>query len=163
MPTMTKGSTLFLKVVIGLIALGAVAALIRFPQTEGRAANLDLISIYRDPVIIYMYLGSLPFFIALWQAFRLLGFIDKNEIFSQPAVAAVGKIKYCALALIGFIALAIFYIAVMARTTNEDGAGPIALGVIVIFVSIVVATAVAILQKLLQNAVDLKSENDLTV
>ncbi|KKQ07364.1 MAG: hypothetical protein US19_C0048G0011, partial [Candidatus Daviesbacteria bacterium GW2011_GWB1_36_5] len=46
---MKKGSTLFLKVVICLIAIGALAGMIWFPQTEGRAANLDLISIYTDP------------------------------------------------------------------------------------------------------------------
>jgi hypothetical protein len=31
------------------------------------------------------------------------------------------------------------------------------------FVSIVVATAAAIFEKLLQNAIDMKSENDLTI
>ncbi len=43
---MKKGSTLFLKFVICLIAIGALIWLIWFPQLEGRAANLDLISIY---------------------------------------------------------------------------------------------------------------------
>lgn len=52
---MKKGSTLFLKIVICLIAIGALAGMLWFPQTEGRAANLDLISIYTDPFIIYIY------------------------------------------------------------------------------------------------------------
>jgi hypothetical protein len=34
---------------------------------------------------------------------------------------------------------------------------------VIIFASIVIATAAAIFQRLLQNAVDMKSENDLTV
>ena len=68
---MKKGSTLFLKFVICLIAIGAFIWLVWFPQLEGRAADLDLISIYKDPLIIYAYLGSIPFFVALYQAFKL--------------------------------------------------------------------------------------------
>jgi hypothetical protein len=58
---MKKSSTFFLKVVILLIAIGVLAGLIWFPQTEGRAAHLDLISIYTDPFIIYIYIASTPF------------------------------------------------------------------------------------------------------
>ena len=60
-----RGSILFLKVVIVLIAIGVLAAMIRFPQAEGRAKNLDLISIYADPFIISIYIASTPFFIGL--------------------------------------------------------------------------------------------------
>ena len=91
---MKKGSTLFLKFVICLIAIGALIWLIWFPQLEGRAANLDLISIYKDPLIIYAYIGSIPFFVALYQAVKLLGYIDNNQVFSQAAVNEVRNIKY---------------------------------------------------------------------
>jgi len=37
------------------------------------------------------------------------------------------------------------------------------MGLILIFVSVVVATAAAVLERTLQSAVELKSENDLTV
>src|SRR3954447_26691974 len=98
-----RGSTLFLKLVILLIAIVALAAMIRFPQTEGRAANLDLISIYADPFIIYGYIASIPFFVALYQAFKLLGYVDNNQVFSQSAVKAVRNIKYCAITISGLI------------------------------------------------------------
>ena len=160
-----QGSTLFLKIVISLIGIVALAGMIRFPQTEGRAANLDLISIYKDPFIIYLYIASIPFFVALYQAIKLLGFVEKNTVFSQSAVEAVRKIKYCAIAYIGFIAVAISYISVMAKLTNgdDDPAGFVAIGLVLIFASSVIATAAAVLQRLLQHAVDIKSENDLTV
>ena len=77
---MKKGSTLFLKVVILLIAISVLAGLIWFPQTEGRATNLDLISIYTDPFIIYGFIASIPFFVALYQAIKLLGYVDKNKV-----------------------------------------------------------------------------------
>ena len=158
---MKRGSTLFLKVVILLIAIGVLAAMIRFPQTEGRAANLDLISIYSDPFIIYIYLGSIPFFVGLYQAFKLLNLIDASKAFSQGAVNILRNIKFASLSLIGFILLALLYIRFAAA--GDDPAGPTALGIIVSFAAVVIATAAAVFQKLLQNAVDLKSENDLTV
>jgi hypothetical protein len=156
-----RGSTLFLKAVIILIAIGALAWMIRFPQLEGRAANLDLISIYTDPFIIYGYIASIPFFVALYQAFKLLGYIEKNEVFSQTAVKALRTIKYCAIAIIGFIAGGEAFIILNAN--GDDYAGPVALGIFTTFVSIVIATAAAVFQGLLQSAVDMKSENDLTV
>jgi hypothetical protein len=159
---MKKGSTLFLKFVICLIALGALLWLIWFPQLEGRAADLDLISIYKDPLIIYTFIGSIPFFVALYQAFKLLGYIDINQVFSQASVNAVKNIKYCAITISGFIVLGILYIRFSAPV-DEDPAGVTALAIFITFASIVIATAAAIFQRLLQNAIDIKSENDLTV
>ena len=158
---MKKGSTLFLKFVICLIAIGALIWLIWFPQLEGRAANLDLLRIYIDPLIIYAYIGSIPFFVALYQAFQLLGYIDGNKVFSQSSVNAVRTIKYCAIIISGFIVLGLLFIRI--SVVDDDPAGVIALGIFTTFASVVIATVAAVFQRLLQNAVDIKSENDLTV
>src|SRR3989344_9245463 len=107
---MKRGSTLFLKLVLCSIATIVLAGLLWFPQTEGRAANLDLISIYTDPFIIYIYIGSIPFFVGLYQAFKLLNFIDASKAFSQGAVNTLKNMKFASLSLIGFIALALIYI-----------------------------------------------------
>ncbi len=155
-----SGSILFFKVVILLIATGAFAGMIRFPQTEGRATNLDLVNIYKDPFIIYLYIASIPFFVALYQAFKFLGYLNKNKIFSEDSVKAVGNIKYCAIALMGFIAVAILYIFIISKATNDDGAGAMVVGLITIFASSIVATAAAIFQKRLQNAVGIESGNN---
>src|SRR5436190_13048458 len=96
---MKKSSTIFLQVVIILIGIVALAIMIRFPLTEGRAANLDLFSIYSDPFILYGYAASIPFFIALYKAFKLLGYIADNEAFSLNSVRTLRSIKYCAIAL----------------------------------------------------------------
>lgn len=158
---MKKGSTLFLKFVICLIAIGTLIWLIWFPQLEGRAADLDLLHIYADPLIIYAYIGSIPFFVALYQALKLLGHIDDDQVFSQAAVDTVRTIKYCAIIISGFIVLGILYIRV--SVIDDDPAGVTALGIFTTFASLVIATAAAVFQRLLQNAVDMKSENDLTV
>lgn len=158
---MKRSSTLFLKTFILVIGLGVLAGMIYFPQTEGRAANLDLISIYSDPLILFTYVGSIPFFVGLYQGFKLLNLIDANKAFSQGAVNTLKNMKIASLALIGFIAAVLFSIRFFAQ--GEDAAGPTMLGVIVVFAVSIIATASAVFQKLLQNAVDLKTENDLTV
>lgn len=162
---MKRGSTLFLKLVICLLGAGVLSFLLWFPQAEGRAANLDLFSIYADPFILYMYLAFAPFFFALYQAFKLLGHIEQNKVFSKTSVQALSTIKYCAIAFISFIVGALSYIFMMTRTMNgdDDPAGFFALGIVVIFASTVIATGAAVAQRLLQNAVDIKAENDLTV
>lgn len=158
---MNRRSTLFLKIVILLIAVGTLAGLIRFPQTEGRAVHLDLISIYTNPFIVYIYIGSLAFLLGLYQAFKLLNIIDGNKTFSQDAVTTLKNMKFASLSLIGFIAVALFYIRFFVH--GDDPAGPTMLGISLALAFGVIATAAGIFQKLLQNAVNLKSENDLTV
>ena len=159
---MKKSSTIFLQVVIVLIGIVALAIMIRFPLTEGRAVNLDLFSIYSDPFIIYGYIVSIAFFVALYQAFKLLGYIGQNKVFSLNSVKALRTIKYCAMTLVVFIvgAEAYFFIAVRGK---DDIAGGVAIGLVMIFLSAVIATAAAVFERTLQSAVDIKSENDLTV
>jgi len=159
---MKKGSTLFLQIVIVLIGIVALAILIRFPLTEGRAINLDLFSIYADPFIIYGYLASIAFFVALYQTFKLLGYIGQNKVFSQNSVKALRNIKYCAIILGASIVMAALYIRIF-HAKDDDPAGFIAIAILTTFISIVIATAAAVFERTLQSAVDIKSENDLVV
>jgi hypothetical protein len=159
---MKKASVLFLQTAVVLIAIVALAILIRLPLTEGRAANLDLFSIYADPFILYGYAASIAFFVALYQAFKLLGYIGHNRIFSADAVKAIKRIKYCAMLVGVLIVLAGIYIRLF-HDKEDDPAGFIGLSIMLTFTSIVVASTAAIFEKILQNAIDMKSENDLTI
>jgi hypothetical protein len=159
---MKRISTVFLQAVIVLIGIVALAILIRVPLTEGRATNLDLFSIYSDPFILYGYAASIAFFVALYKAFKLLGYIGQNKVFSSNAVKALKSIKYCAIVLSILIVAAGLYIKIF-HSEEDDPAGFLAMCIVTTFASIVVATAAAIFEKLLQNAVDMKSENDLTI
>lgn len=159
---MKRVPTLFLQVVIVLIGLVALAILIRFPLVEGRATNLDLISIYADPLILYSYATSIAFFIALYKAFKLLGYIGQNKVFSSNSVRALMSIKYCAIVLSILIVMAGLYVR-FTHNEEDDPAGFLAICIVTTFAAIVVATAAAIFERLLQNAVDMKSESDLTI
>ena len=159
---MKRISTIFLQAVIVLIGIVALAILIRFPLTEGRAANLDLFSIYADPLILYGYAASIAFFVALYKAFRLLGYIGQNKVFSLNSVGTLRSIKYCAIVLGILIVAAGLYIK-LSHPEDDDPAGFLAVCIVATFASVVVATAAAIFEKILQNAIDMKSENDLTI
>lgn len=159
---MNRISTFFLQTVIVLMGLLALAVLIRFPLTEGRAQNLDLFSIYTDPFILYGYLASITFFMALYKAFRLLGYVGQNKIFSLDSVKALKSIKYCAAIAGALIVLAGLYIRFFHHE-DDDPAGFLAMCIVTTLVAIVIATAAGIFEKLLRNAIDLRSENDLTV
>ena len=159
---MKRSSTIFLQVVIVLIGIVALIIMIRFPLTEGRAVNLDLFSIYSDPFIMYGYVASIPFFVALYQAFKLLGYIGQNKVFSLSSVKALRTIKYCATILSASIVMAVLFI-MTSHNKDDDPAGFIAMGILTTFISIVIATAAAVFERTLLNAVDIKSENDLTV
>jgi hypothetical protein len=159
---MKRISIIFLQAVVVLIGIVALAILIRFPLTEGRAANLDLFSIYFDPFILYGYASSIAFFVALYKAFKLLGYIGQNKVFSSNAVKTLKSIKYCAIVISASIVLAGLFIRI-AHHKDDDPAGFLAICIVTTFIAVVVATAAAIFEKLLQNAIDMKSENDLTI
>lgn len=159
---MKRTSTLFLQAVIVLVGLLALVILIRFPLTEGRAATLSLVEIYADPFILYGYATSITFFVALYKAFKLLGYIGHNHVFSRESVRALRSIKYCAILFGILLVLAGIYIRIF-HAADDDPAGFLAVCIVTTFAAIVVATAAAVFEKILQNAVDLKSENDLTI
>ena len=142
-----------------LIGIVALAIMIRLPLTEGRAENLDLFSIYADPLIMYAYAASVPFFIALYKAFKFLGYIGQNKAFSLSSVRALRSIKYCAIALSVLIVMAGLYIRIY-HNKDDDPAGFLAMCIVTTFVSLVVATAAAVFEKILQNGMDIKSENE---
>jgi hypothetical protein len=158
---MKRSSTIFLQVVIVALGIGALILLLWEPHLEGVNAHVTFFAVYLDPFIALVYAGSIPFFVALYQAFKVLGLAGQNKIFSQAAVKALRTIKYCALIIIGFVIAEEIFI--MLNHGSDDAAGGVFMGVLITFGSIVVATAAAMFERVLQNAVDIKSENDLTV
>ena len=157
---MKRSSTIFLRVVIVLIGIGAFALMLWEPHIEGRNAHATLFQIYfNDPFLAYAYIASIPFFAALYQAFKVLGYAGQNKAFSQAAVKALRTIKYCAISIIAFVAVGEIFI-VFGK--SDDRSGGVFMGLLITFGSAVVAAAAAMFERILQNAVDIKSENDLT-
>jgi len=112
-------------------------------------------------ILIGVYASAITFFFALYQAFKLLNYIDKNKAFSELSVTALKNIKYCAITICVIYSGIIPFIFPVADA--DDAPGLVAIPLIIVFASIVVAVFAAVLQKLLKEAIEIKSENDLTV
>ncbi|MCA1011621.1 DUF2975 domain-containing protein [Halobacillus halophilus] len=158
---MKQGSTLFLKISVFLIGLPVLALCIfALPSIAKDASNTEYAS-FIYPVLAAMYIAVIPFFTALYQALKLLSFIDRDHAFSNSSVQALKKIKFSAvtISVVYMAALPFFYLI----GEMDDAPGVIVIGLVIVFASLVIAVFTAVLQKLLNNAIAIKSENDLTV
>jgi hypothetical protein len=160
---MKRGTTFFLKAAIILIGIAVLAVCVFLvPEIANYVAEMyqDRTSM-KSLVYIDLYTSAIPFYIALYQALQLLSYIDKNKAFSELSVRALKNIKNCAITISGLYALGmpLFYLV----ADRDDAPGIIVIGMVMIFASMVIAVFAAVLQKLLKEAIDIKSENDLTV
>lgn len=155
---MKNVSTFFLQSIIVLIGVVVLALLIRLPLTEGRATNLNLFQIYSDPFILFAYAASIAFFVALFKAFKLLGYIRQNQIFSSISLGTLRSIKNCAIVLIiSIIAAGLF--TLLFHHKDDDPAGFVALCLGTTFICTLVVTAAAVVEKVLQKGVEIETEN----
>ncbi|WP_338450016.1 DUF2975 domain-containing protein [Niallia oryzisoli] len=163
---MKKGSTLFLKIAVIFIGLPVLALCIfLLPYI----ANVAIEEAKKGAELAYvvfgllfiMYVSAIPFYFALFQAFKLLSYIDKNQAFSDLSVIALKKIKNCAIAISGMYVVALPLVYIIAEW--DDAPGLFLIGMVIIGASLVIAVFAAVLQRLLKEAIDIKSENDLTV
>ncbi|MCM3731520.1 DUF2975 domain-containing protein [Fictibacillus nanhaiensis] len=158
-----KRETFFLKFVVVLMGLPVLALCIfLLPEIAEFFAELNpKLDFLQYPFLIGLYAAAIPFYFALYQTFKLLSYIDMNEAFSELSVKALKNIKYCAITISALYVVFMPLLYLMAEV--DDAPGIILIGMIIIFGCMVVAVFAAVLQKLLKNAIDIKSENDLTV
>ena len=159
---MKRSSILFLQGVIALFGLAILTFLLWEPHVEGANKNAKFFEVYLDLFVAYVYLASILFFTVLYQSIKVLGYVHQNKIFSLATVKSLRLIKFCAYGTALLIMAAATYIKMTAHG-NDDPAGFLMLCMMTTFASIVVGTAAMVFERVLQNAVDIKSENDLTV
>ena len=134
-----------------LIGIATLALLLWEPHIEGRNVHATTFEIYfKDPFLAYAYLGSVPFFIALYRAFGLFGQVRQTRAFSQATVDALRAIKVCAIVMIGFVAGGAVFI--ITSGDNEDRPAGIFMCFLVTFASSVIAIAAAVFARKLKDA-----------
>ena len=142
---MKQPSILIAKVVLYLMALAALSVLvILLPELAREEAITSPANARLDaPFLAVAYIVSVPFFVALYQAHRLFGYLEHNEAFSGRAVAALKTIRNCAVTFCALIALTMIAGIVLARRADpaEDMTAFAMFGFILTFASGVVATA----------------------
>lgn len=158
---MNRGSTIFLKIAVFLIGVIVFSLCIFFlPWLAIDTAEIfPEYAFLQYPVLFGLYVTTIPFFVALYQAIKLLKLIDNEDAFSESSVNYLNIIKYCA------ITISILYVigAILLISQNALHPGIAIIGFFIFFASAVIAVFAGVLQKLLRNALDIKTENDLTV
>lgn len=158
-----RRETLILKIAVVMLGIPVAAlSVLLLPWIARDAAQSSIRMAYVIyGILILMYISVVPFFAALYQGFRLLGYIDSNKAFSELSLKSIQKIRSCAAAIsiIYLFAMPLFYIV----AEIDDAPGVILVGMIFVFAPLSVAVFAAILKKLLKNAIDLKNDNELTI
>lgn len=154
-------STLFLRIIISLGGLFILTFIILVMPELNEEFIENAPAWFYVPVIGVIYTSTIPFFYILFQTFNLLKYIDANKAFSVLSVKALKRIKYAAIIMTVLYAvlLPLLYIAAQA----SDAPGLVAFGIVLTGTATVVATFASVLQLVLQSAIALKKENDLTV
>lgn len=158
-----KRETLFLKtavVLIGVPILALCVIVLPWILRDASTSSPQMAYVLYG-ILTVMYVTAIPFFLALYQAFKLLTYIDLNNAFSHQSVKALKNIKHCAAAIsiLYLLSTPLFYIV----GEVDDAPGVILIGAAFVFAPLVVSVFAAVLQKLLQNAIDMKQENELTI
>lgn len=159
-----RGSILFLRtatfgtaLVVVLLSVWAVSDVYRH-----WAEDSPELAHWQYPIIFVITASAIIFCVAVRQIWKLLNLIDKNKAFTKASVRAMKNVKYCGLLISGLFAtwIPLSYHAAQ----NEDAPGMILIfGAIFVGIPFVVAIFAGVAQRLFQNAIDIKSENDLTV
>ncbi|WP_150284429.1 DUF2975 domain-containing protein [Rummeliibacillus sp. TYF-LIM-RU47] len=158
---MKRGSLIFLRfsiIVIGLFLL--IRCVFWLPSMASQATEANPTYAYLAlPLLIGIYITAIPFYIALYQAYRLLNFIQEETAFSKVAVEALECIKKSALTIISMYTIGVLIL--LQQNALHPGLALIAAAII--FVTVVITLFAAVLQETLERALHIKAENDLTV
>lgn len=158
-----KIKTLFLKAaLIGIALVVLLFSIFLFPlMPAGIAGDMPTVTYEAWLFVAVLYFTEIVFFLLVIQAFKLLILIDHNDVFSEKALNHIRWIK------IGCGAIGVAYLGLMPLVYQladiEDAPGVVLIAGCGIMVPFILSVFMAVLQKLLESAIALKNENDLTV
>lgn len=138
-----------LQALVALAGAGALAFLIWEPTVEGRNVNATLHQIYfTDFFLAYVYVGSIPFFMALWQAFKAFGYAGRNMGLSPEMLKSLRTIKYCAIAVVCFV---LGGEIMLFRGESDDRAGGVFMGLLITLVNVAIGATAAKFERALRK------------
>ena len=142
-------STTFLKIIIVFIGFGLIALCSWLPFLASKDAKSHPETAYfLIPFLIYAYGLCVCLFISLYQAYKLVTYVEKNNAISKQSLHALQTMKKCAFAAVLFILLAAGTLQILANTIDsDDAAGPRALCFIALLLTMIFIACVNVLQK----------------
>jgi hypothetical protein len=161
---LNRGSTLFLRAaILGMAIVAVLLSAWALSDVFTHWTNdVPELKHWRFPIIFVIAASAITFCVAVRQIWKLLNLIDRNKAFSQASVKTMQNVKYCGFIISGLFAtwIPLSYHAAQ----KEDAPGMILIfGAIFVGIPFVIAIFAGVAQQLFQNAIDIKSENDLTV
>ena len=162
MTNMQRGSTIFLRLAVLAVGLGVLGLLaLLFPNLWHVHDEYPSYTYAIYIVLFTLYATAIPYFMGLFRAWSVLDMIDAKKAFSLTAVSALRFMSWCsgAISLMYAISLPFFYI----WADGDDAPGLVVIGMVLTGVPLVVAVCLAVLRRLLHEAILIKNENDLTV
>lgn len=110
------------------------------PHIEGRNAHATFAQIYfQDAFLLYVYVCSIPFFIALAQARKILKYIEQNQEQVPAVTKSIQIMKRCVLFVMGSVVASGWF---MFGAEREDRPQGVFLRAAVIFSSVVAMVAI---------------------
>jgi hypothetical protein len=160
---MKRVSTLFLRAAILAVAVIVLAICIFALPAMWRAVPGDYPNIrYVFYVIILaLYAAAIPFYFALYQAVRLLSYMDKGTAFSGLSVRSLKHIELSALVISLIFLITLPFVYIWAET--DDAPGLVVIGMFLVAAPFTIGIFADVLQRLFREAIDYKAENELTV
>jgi hypothetical protein len=140
-----------LQILVVLVGAVVLAALLREPWLEGVNAGATSFSqtYLDDPFLAYIYIAFISFFVALYRAFRALGYVRAGRAHSAETASALRIIRMSGLILAGFMAVAIAFLMFVQRG-SDDIAGGVAVGLFITLAALAFAAVASKLEKMIR-------------
>ncbi|KYG91777.1 hypothetical protein A0U40_02220 [[Bacillus] sp. KCTC 13219] len=158
-----KRQTTFLKATLLVLALPVLGlSVIGFPMLLMNITKNDWqLAWVMYGIVALLYGTAVAYFLALYQALKLLNYINHNVAFTSASVTALKKIKWNAFTITFLYVISMPLLYMIAE--YDDAPGIIIIGVVLGGAALVIGVFATLLQHLLTSAIDMKTENDLTV
>lgn len=158
---MNKWSIVILKVFLIIIGITILLLNINWlpARAELSAEFFPEVSYLKHPILIGIYLTCIPFYLAIYQSFKLLILIERDNVFTEDACKSLKVISFSS------IAVSVLYVIGLTILCVENALPPglFLLGIAIIFACIVIAIFTWVLRALLNRVVEIKNENDFTI
>ena len=169
---MFQKSTFFMRVIVVLLGLVIlipcilflphVVEILKSALEEMSSQEGSLFAVMYFLVYIAIYFALIPFLMAIYQTLKLLGYIDVKETFSEKTIKALKTIKNCAIAILSIYIIGVMPIICYFAIYNGMPSG-IIIWAALSLIPMAIAVFASMLGNLIKEAIDIKSENDLTI
>ena len=144
---MQKLNIIFLRTVIistGLLVLSLCVFVL--PSLAQETAHLNpKVAYLQYPILLGMYATAIPFFYALYETLKMITLIERESVFSILLEQGLNYIKYCAYIIL------VLYISGFFLLDYTNALPPLValIGIVIILITILVATGAAFLKYVL--------------